>query len=70
MPVIRITMSPGCTAEQKGALAEELTMAFVRTCNGVRDRVMVIIEEVPKHHWAVGGTIVSTPPDKSESGHA
>ena len=63
-------MSPGCTAEQKGALAEELTVAFVRTFDGVRDRVTVIIEEAPKHHWAVGGKIVSAPPDNSESGQS
>jgi len=64
--VIRITMSPGCTREQKSALVEELTFAFVRTCNGVRERVTVIIEEVPKHHWGVGGKIAGPPPDPAE----
>ena len=62
VPLIRITMSPGCTTEQKSALVEELTLAFVRTCNGVRDRVTVVIEEVPKHHWGIGGEVVGTPP--------
>jgi 4-oxalocrotonate tautomerase len=62
MPVIRITMSPGCTAGQKSALIEELTMAFVRTCNGVRERVTVIIEEVPRSHWGIGGKVVGPPP--------
>lgn len=67
MPVIRITMSPGCTSEQKSALVEELTMAFVRTCNGVRERVTVIIEEVPRHNWGIGGKIVGTSPPAAHS---
>ena len=46
MPAIRITMSPGCTQGQKSTLVEELTSAFVRTCNGARERVTLIIEKV------------------------
>ena len=46
MPAIRITMSLGCTQDQKSTLVEELTSTFVRTCDGARERVTLIIEKV------------------------
>lgn len=61
MPLIRVEMFPGRTAEQKEALAAELTEAFVRTCGGNREGVWVIIDEVPRDHWAVGGQLRSAP---------
>lgn len=65
MPLIRVAMFPGRTAEQKQALAEELTEAFLRTCGGNREGLWVIIDEVPREHWAVGGKLRSAPADSS-----
>lgn len=61
MPLIRVSMYPGRTDEQKKALVEELTDAFLRTAGGNRDGVWVMLEEVPREHWGVGGRVSSTP---------
>lgn len=54
-------MYPGRTDEQKKALIEELTDAFIRTAGGDRGGVWVMIDEVPREHWGVGGASSSTP---------
>ena len=59
MPVITVEMLEGRTQEQKRALAAALTDAFLETCGSRREAVYVIIREVPKEHWAVGGTLHS-----------
>jgi 4-oxalocrotonate tautomerase len=59
MPLIRVEMFPGRTAEQRRVLVAELTEAFVRTCGGDREGVWVIIDEVPRDRWAVGGQLRS-----------
>lgn len=61
MPLIRVEMFPGRTEEQKGALVAELTDAFLRTCGGDRSGLWVIIDEVSRDNWAVGGRLRSEP---------
>lgn len=61
MPVIRVDMFPGRTSEQKKELVSELTDAFLRTCGGNREGLWVLINEVPREHWAVGGKLRSEP---------
>jgi 4-oxalocrotonate tautomerase len=63
MPLIRVEMFPGRDTEQKRALAAELTEAFLRTCGGNREGVWVIIDEVSRDHWAVGGELRSAATD-------
>ncbi|GGM50006.1 4-oxalocrotonate tautomerase [Longimycelium tulufanense] len=63
MPLIRVSMFPGRTEEQKRELVAELTEAFLRTCGGKREGVWVVIDEVPREHWAVGGRLSSEPRD-------
>jgi 4-oxalocrotonate tautomerase len=57
MPMISVSMFPGRTPAQKGALVRELTDAFVRTCGGKPADVWVTITEIPADHWASGGTL-------------
>lgn len=59
MPIIRVEMFEGRTDEQKRALAEELTEAFLRSAGGNRDSVQVILTDVSKENWATGGTLFS-----------
>ncbi|HEV7907722.1 MAG TPA: 2-hydroxymuconate tautomerase [Pseudonocardiaceae bacterium] len=59
MPLIKVSMTPGRTEEQKRALAEKVTDAFVETCGGNREGIWVMIEEVPADHWATGGQLIS-----------
>ncbi len=59
MPVIRIEMFPGRTAEQKRALASRVTEAFIETAGGKPESVHVLISEIAQDHWAVGGELCS-----------
>jgi 4-oxalocrotonate tautomerase len=59
MPLITVSMFPGRSDAQKAALAEALTNAFLDTCGGDRDGVWVVLDEVPKANWAVGGRLRS-----------
>ena len=59
MPFIRVEMFPGRTADQKRALAQELTDGFVRACGGPGDRLHVVITEVERENWGVGGKLMA-----------
>jgi len=59
MPFISVRMLEGRTQEQKRKLVEAITDAAVDTCGAPRDGTMVVIEEVPREHWAVGGVPLS-----------
>ncbi|WDD91447.1 4-oxalocrotonate tautomerase family protein [Burkholderia sp. FERM BP-3421] len=66
MPLITVSMFPGRSDAQKAALAEALTDAFLSTCGGDRGGVWVILDEVPKSNWAVGGQLRAGAAPKSE----
>lgn len=59
MPIIRVEMLEGRTAEQKRALVKELTEAFVRTAGGRPDAISVVLTDVAKGDWAAGGKLYS-----------
>ncbi|WP_272005213.1 2-hydroxymuconate tautomerase [Roseovarius sp. ZX-A-9] len=59
MPMIRVEMFAGRDADQKRALARELTDAFIKTCGGTPESVQIVITDVEKSHWASGGTLYS-----------
>ena len=48
MPMIRVEMFAGRTAEQKRALAKALTEAFTSTCGGTVQSVHIVIDDVAK----------------------
>tara|TARA_B100000029_G_C17007304_1_gene753488 strand:- start:307 stop:471 length:165 start_codon:yes stop_codon:yes gene_type:complete len=52
-------MLDGRTQEQKRELAKALTDAMVETCGAQREGTSVVIEEVTREHWAVGGVLVA-----------
>ena len=58
MPIIRVEMFPGRTADQKRDLARELTDGFVRACGGPGDRLHVVITEVERENWGDGGELM------------
>ena len=58
MPVILVSMWPGRDVEAKRRIAEGITQVFVN--EGVpREVVEVIMNEVPKTNWAIGGKLHS-----------
>jgi len=59
MPLIRVEMLKGRTQEQKRYLVKELTNSLVKTCGGTPESVDVIITDIEKENWSVGGKLFS-----------
>tara|TARA_B110000438_G_scaffold15402_1_gene14612 strand:+ start:458 stop:643 length:186 start_codon:yes stop_codon:yes gene_type:complete len=59
MPIIRVEMFPGRTIDQKRNLAHELTDGFVRACGGAGEKLHVVITEVERENWGVGGELMA-----------
>lgn len=59
MPTLRVELFEGRTAEQKAALARELTAACVKVLGGSADGVDVLFYDVARSNWATGGTLWS-----------
>lgn len=59
MPIIRVEMFKGRTREQKRALVEALTQAFVRTCGGSPESVTIVLSDVDKADWGAGGALMA-----------
>lgn len=58
--MITVQMFPGRSPEQKAELVQRLTDAFLETCGSpgqTANGVWVVIDEVPREHWAVGGKL-------------
>ena len=60
MLVMKVTMVEGRTPEQKAQLMERLTRA-ARHLGWPEEQVRLIIYEVPKAHWAIGGVPMADP---------
>jgi 4-oxalocrotonate tautomerase len=61
MPVVKVEMFKGRSADQKRAFAKAITDAFVETCGGTPQSVTVIFADVDKSDWAVAGRLASDP---------
>ncbi len=59
MPIVRVEMYPRRTHEQKAALAKAITEAMVNIAETPAASVHVIIQDIPKDHWAQGGVLAS-----------
>lgn len=59
MPIIRVEMYEGRTIEQKRELAEVLTRESCRILRCSPDQVHVVIENISKENWALGGKLAS-----------
>jgi len=60
MPLIRISMFPGRDSRQKAELVRRVTDTYLEVCGRpeqTADSVWVILDEVPRDHWAVGGKV-------------
>lgn len=55
MPIIQIHMIEGRTDEQKEAVIREVTEAMVRAVGAPKESVRVLIDEMPKQHFGIGG---------------
>lgn len=59
MPTLRVELFEGRTAEQKRALAKELTDACVRVLGGSADGVDVLFFDMKRENWSTGGVLWS-----------
>ena len=59
MPLVQATIMEGRTQEQKEAFFKGVTQVAVETLNVKPEQVRVVINEVPRTHWAIGGVSVA-----------
>jgi 4-oxalocrotonate tautomerase len=60
MPLIRVSMFPGREPSQKAELVRRLTDTYLEVCGlpgQTAAGVWVIIDEVPRDHWGIGGEL-------------
>jgi 4-oxalocrotonate tautomerase len=55
MPIANVQIIEGRTGEQKSALIRSVTAAIADALHVRPDSVRVILHEVPKEHWGIGG---------------
>lgn len=59
MPIVRIEMWEGREDEMKENLIKDVTEATAKSLEIPKDHVRVILFEVPRKHWGVGGVPTS-----------
>jgi 4-oxalocrotonate tautomerase len=57
MPVVRIEMYDGRSLDQKRQLVKEVTDVVARVTGNSPQGVHVIIDEVKRENWAIGGLL-------------
>jgi 4-oxalocrotonate tautomerase len=57
MPIVVIKMVKGRSLEQKRELVTGITDTLVKTIHCKRENVHVLIEEMDRLNWAVGGSL-------------
>ncbi|MBO0427688.1 4-oxalocrotonate tautomerase [Vagococcus fluvialis] len=55
MPIVHIELLEGRTQEQKNEMVKEVTEAIVKTTGANRDAVHIVINDMEKGNYAVGG---------------
>lgn len=55
MPIVTIKMLEGRTDDQKRDLVEKVTAAISESVDAPKENVSIIIEEMQKSHYAIGG---------------
>ncbi|SEQ07657.1 4-oxalocrotonate tautomerase [Solimonas aquatica] len=59
MPIIKVEILEGRSREQKRELAQVLTRETARICACSEASIFVVIDDVKKENWAVGGTLLA-----------
>ena len=55
MPIIHVEILAGRSSETKRVLAEQLTRVVVDTLQLSPEKVRVLLQEIEREHWFVGG---------------
>ena len=59
MPYVNVRILTGRTHEQKAQLAQVITQALTDICGAPQAGTHVVIDEVERENWAVGGQLVA-----------
>jgi len=59
MPLVNVDLWEGRKVEEKKKLVAEITNLFVEITGCPKEAVTVIIRDVPKHNWGIGGELSS-----------
>jgi len=59
MPLIRVEMWEGRNPDLKRKLVKELTKVTVEILGCPEQAVTVVINDIPKHNWGIGGELAS-----------
>ncbi|MCK5430681.1 MAG: tautomerase family protein [Anaerolineales bacterium] len=59
MPLVRISMWPGRTHEQKAELAKVITETISTITQAPPDATTILFEDIDKTNWAKGGILYS-----------
>lgn len=58
MSFAQIYLIEGRNADQKRVVIEKVTEALMEAVNGPRENFRVLIQEVPKTNWGIGGKML------------
>lgn len=58
MPIIQVHMFEGRTVDQKRKLVAEMTDAVVKSINVKPEDVRIIIQDMAKYDYSIGGKLV------------
>lgn len=59
MPMVTVEWLEGRTTQQKRALAEAMTAAFVDIVKVPKDQVWIVFRDVKRTDWAMSGKLLS-----------
>ncbi|MBN1824018.1 MAG: 2-hydroxymuconate tautomerase family protein [Endomicrobiales bacterium] len=59
MPIVRVEIWEGRNRELKKNLSKDITQAMVKHLGCPEKAVSVVITDVPKDNWAIGGELAS-----------
>lgn len=61
MPIVRVEMLAGRSADLKQRLAVEITALVARLCQSDPGHIYVMFSDVQHHDWAVAGQVFAAP---------
>ena len=68
MPMVTVEWIEGRSAQQKGALAEALTTAFVDVAKVPKEQVWIVFRDVKRTDWAMNGRLLNEEPGAAGTG--
>ena len=61
MPLAQLYIGKGRSYDQKKLLIEKITQAIVDSLGSQKENVWVVLNEVPRSEWGVGGVPLGKP---------